>query len=270
MSRVNSSLGGGGRESFAVRCSGPEAAPGVLLVHGWGSAARTFDALAARLAQSYRVVVPDLRGHGATPAGSDPRRWPVSAMVDDLAALVRSAPRPLVALGHSLGGQMVSTLAVRHDGLVAGVAVLDPAYGAGRDEVAAVPARAAAIRAGGCPAAFAQVEPGFSAVMPPAARDDVRADMLAASPEVLLALLETTYTGPEERGSLDAVRSLAPLRRVPVLAVYSTPRAAAVERTLPHGGPVEVRDAPGPGHYVHLEHPDWTAEALLDWLAGVL
>jgi pimeloyl-ACP methyl ester carboxylesterase len=176
----------------------------------------------------------------------------------------------LVAVGHSLGGQMVSTLAARHDGLLAGLAVLDPAYGAGPDEVAAVPGRAAAIRAGGSAAAFAQVEPGISAVMPQHLRDAVRADMLAASPEVLLALLETTYTGPGEEGSLGAVRSLAPRRRAPLLALYSTPRAAAVERSLPHGGPAEVRVAPDPGHYVHLEHPEWTADTLLAWLAGVL
>jgi pimeloyl-ACP methyl ester carboxylesterase len=254
---------------LAVHERGPATAPSVLLVHGWGSAARTFDALAARLAESYRLIMPDLRGHGAGPAGSDRRRWTVSAMVDDLAELARGV-RPLVAVGHSLGGQMVSTLAARHDGLLAGLAVLDPAYGAGLDEVAAVPARAAAIRTGGCAAAFAQVEPGFSAVMPRTARDDIRADMLAASPEVLVTLLETTYTGPDEQGSLDAVRSIALLRRMPVLAVYSTPCAAAVERALPHGGAVEVREAPGPGHYVHLEHPDWIAETLLAWLPGVL
>jgi pimeloyl-ACP methyl ester carboxylesterase len=255
---------------LAVHHRGPDEAPAVLLVHGWGSAARTFDALAARLAERYRVIMPDLHGHGASPAGSQPRRWTVSAMVDDLAALARSVRHPLVAVGHSLGGQMVSTLAARHDGLVAGLAVLDPAYGAGPDEVATVPARAAAIRAGGCAAAFAQVEPGFSAVMPHETRGRVRTDMLAASPEVLLALLETTYTGPGEDGSLGAIRSLAPRRRAPLLALYSTPGAAVIERALPHGGPAEVREAPRPGHYVHLENPEWTAEMLLGWLAGVL
>ncbi len=191
-------------------------------------------------------------------------------MVDDLAALVRTLPRPLVAVGHSLGGQMVSTLAARHVGLVAGLAVLDPAYGAGPEEVAAVSGRAAAIRAGGSVAAFAQVELGFSAVMPRQARDGVHVDMLAASPAVLLALLETTYTGPGEEGSLGAIRSLAPRRRAPLLALYSAPRAAAIERALPHGGPADVREAPRPGHYVHLENPEWAAETLLGWLAWVL
>jgi pimeloyl-ACP methyl ester carboxylesterase len=255
---------------LAVHQRGPDTAPSVLLVHGWGSAARTFDALAARLVESYRVVMPDLRGHGASPAGSDQRRWTVPATIDDLAELARSLRPPLVAVGHSLGGQMVSTLADRHDDLLAGLVVLDPAYGAGPDEVAAVPRRAAAIRAGGSAAAFAQVEPGFSAALPQRVRDGVREDMLAASPDVLLALLETTYTGPGEAGSLGALRSLAPHRRVPLLALYSTPRAAAVERSLPHGGPAEVRDAPGPGHYVHLEHPEWTAATLLSWLAAVV
>lgn len=86
-------------------CIGPATAPGVLLVHGWGSAARTFDALATRLARHYRVLAPDLRGHGATPAGRDARRWTVAAMVDDLAALARSAPRPLVAVGPPSAGR---------------------------------------------------------------------------------------------------------------------------------------------------------------------
>jgi pimeloyl-ACP methyl ester carboxylesterase len=257
-------------QGLVVHHRGPDGAPVVLLVHGWGSAARTFDALAARLAERYRVIMPDLRGHGASPAGSQQRRWTVSAMVDDLAALTRSVRRPLVAVGHSLGGQMVSTLAAHNNDLVAGLAVLDPAYGAGPDEVAAVPARAAAIRTGGSAAAFAQVEPGFSAVMPQETRDRVCADMLATSPDVLLALLETTYTGPGEEGSLGAVRTLAPRRRAPLLALYSTPGAAAIERALPHGGPAEVREAPRPGHYVHLENPEWTAETLLGWLAGVL
>ena len=253
-----------------MRHGGPDEAPAVLLVHGWGSAARTFDALAARLDERYRVITPDLRGHGASPAGPHPHRWTVSAMVDDLAVLARSVRRPLVAVGHSLGGQMVSTLAAHNNDLVAGLAVLDPAYGAGPDEVAAVRTRAAAIRAGGSAAAFAQVESGFSAVMPQETRDRVRADMLAASPDVLLALLETTYTGPGEEGSLGAVRSLAPRRSAPLLALYSTPRAAAIERALPHGGPAEVREAPRPGHYVHLENPEWAAETLLGWLAGIL
>jgi pimeloyl-ACP methyl ester carboxylesterase len=250
-----------------VHRRGPEAAPGVLLVHGWGSSARTFDALAARLAERYHVIMPELRGHGASPAGSDPSRWTVSAMVGDLATLVRGERRRLVAVGHSLGGQMVSTLAARYDGLVAGLAVLDPAYGAGPEEIATVPGRAAAIRAHGSAAAFAQVEPGFSADIPQEARDGVRADMLATPPDVLLALLETTYTGPVEEGSLGAVRALAPRRRTPLLALYSSPHAAALERALPHGGSAEVREAPGPGHYVHLEHPEWTAATLLDWLA---
>jgi pimeloyl-ACP methyl ester carboxylesterase len=175
--------------ALAVHLRGSDTAPGVLLVHGWGSAARTFDVLAARLAERYRVIVPDLRGHGASPAGSERHRWTVRAMVGDLAALARSVERPLVAVGHSLGGQMVSTLAARYPELVAGLVVLDPAYGAGPEEVAAVPARAAAIRAGGSAAAFAQVEPGFSAFLPRATRDGVRSDMLATSPDVLLALL---------------------------------------------------------------------------------
>ena len=44
--------------------------PALVLVHGWAASSEFFDTIADRLADEHRVLVPDLRGHGETPAGA--------------------------------------------------------------------------------------------------------------------------------------------------------------------------------------------------------
>ncbi|WP_409470784.1 alpha/beta fold hydrolase [Streptomyces sp. HC307] len=46
---------------------GPAGAPALLLVHGWGGDGREWSPHAEALAGRFRVVVPDLRGHGRSP-----------------------------------------------------------------------------------------------------------------------------------------------------------------------------------------------------------
>ncbi len=43
--------------------------PRVVLVHGWGLHGGVFEDLATRLARDHEVIVPDLPGHGRSPAG---------------------------------------------------------------------------------------------------------------------------------------------------------------------------------------------------------
>ena len=43
--------------------------PRIVLVHGWGLHGGVFEDLAARLARDHEVIVPDLPGHGRSPAG---------------------------------------------------------------------------------------------------------------------------------------------------------------------------------------------------------
>ena len=43
--------------------------PCIVLIHGWGLHGGVFEDLAARLARTHEVIVPDLPGHGRSPAG---------------------------------------------------------------------------------------------------------------------------------------------------------------------------------------------------------
>jgi pimeloyl-ACP methyl ester carboxylesterase len=81
--------------------------PNLILVHGSRDHARSWDQIASSLAADYRVVAPDLRGHGDS-------SWALGAMysipeyVLDLSALIDIVGNPPVYLvGHSLGGAVV-------------------------------------------------------------------------------------------------------------------------------------------------------------------
>jgi pimeloyl-ACP methyl ester carboxylesterase len=138
----------------------------VLLVHGWGGDGREWSPHAEALAGHARVIVPDLRGHGRSEVpeeGNTP-----AEMADDLAALLDTLdPGPVTAVGHSMGGQVVNLLAVRHPHLVRSVVALDPAHGTA---VEAIPARLADYRATGARAAAAFVAAAFGHTAPPGLR----------------------------------------------------------------------------------------------------
>lgn len=100
--------------------------PPLLLVHGLGSAATTWDPLLPRLAARYDVVAVDLPGHGRSPAL--PRTEPATPgrLARSVADLLDTLgwDRPHV-LGNSLGGWVSLELAA--DGRARSVTALAPA-----------------------------------------------------------------------------------------------------------------------------------------------
>ncbi|MFF0083413.1 alpha/beta fold hydrolase [Streptomyces canus] len=146
---------------------GPADAPTLLLVHGWGGDGREWSPHAEALADHFRVIVPDLRGHGRSevPAGGNTP----SEMAADLAALIVAlGTGPVIAVGHSMGGQVANLLGVHHPHTVRSVISLDPAHGAHGAEVDRIPARLAEYREGCARAAASFVAGAFS---PKARRD---------------------------------------------------------------------------------------------------
>ncbi len=91
--------------------------PGVVLVHGLGSCGEDWPFQVERWQRHYRLVAPDLRGHGQ----SAPIRAPVTVadFADDVAAIVQAADvAPAHVVGLSLGGMVAQELALRHPELV--------------------------------------------------------------------------------------------------------------------------------------------------------
>ncbi|QPC93791.1 alpha/beta fold hydrolase [Mesorhizobium sp. INR15] len=109
----------GGHDVAYVEISGAE--PALLLLHGFTDTSRSYSLLAPHLA-GRRLVIPDLRGHGASQPETG---FCISDFAADIAGLIQRLrlDRP-VAVGHSLGGMVAITLATRHPELISGLVML--------------------------------------------------------------------------------------------------------------------------------------------------
>ncbi|WP_292120887.1 alpha/beta hydrolase [Mesorhizobium sp.] len=109
----------GGLDLGYVEIAGSE--PPLVLVHGFTDTSRSFSLLVPYLA-GRRLIMPDLRGHGASQAGED---CAVADFAEDIAGLIRRLrlDRP-VLVGHSLGAMVSIALAARHPELIGGLVVV--------------------------------------------------------------------------------------------------------------------------------------------------
>ena len=102
-----------GRGTCFYRCHHNPDKPTLLLLHGLGGTGAVWDRMLQEIDWSGDVVVPDLRGHGASPWT---RHYSFGSMAGDVAGLVPEA-RPVVAVGHSMGAVVALALATGWYGL---------------------------------------------------------------------------------------------------------------------------------------------------------
>jgi pimeloyl-ACP methyl ester carboxylesterase len=104
---------------------GPDSGPDVLLVHGIGVSRRYFAPLARELSSTHRVMTPDLPGFGDS---SRPR--PALTITEQAVALETALDLKtrtgMTLIGHSMGTQVVTELAVRNPGLARGLILIGP------------------------------------------------------------------------------------------------------------------------------------------------
>lgn len=102
----------------------------VILLHGGNRTAHAFNEFAPKLAGSFRVYGITRRGSGASsaPPATD-ANYAADRLGDDVLAVIDALglDRPIL-VGHSLGGQELSSIGSRHPDRVAGLIYLDAAY----------------------------------------------------------------------------------------------------------------------------------------------
>jgi pimeloyl-ACP methyl ester carboxylesterase len=102
--------------------------PAVLLIHGVLMDRTMFDAQVEALSNRYRVIRPDLRGHGESEHRSEPYdQWDL--MEDDVALLDHLGIERAVWGGVSQGGFQSLRAALRHPDRVAGLVLIDTQAG---------------------------------------------------------------------------------------------------------------------------------------------
>lgn len=86
--------------------------PSLIFLHYFGGSARSWTEVIDRLAAEYHCLAPDLRGFGTSDAPTN--GYALNDYADDIAALIEAANiESYVLVGHSMGGKIALTLAVR-------------------------------------------------------------------------------------------------------------------------------------------------------------
>lgn len=99
----------------------------VVLLHGLGQQAGSWVKVAGALAGGSRLVIPDLPGHGDS--GPERGELPLDDMVHALTYLVEHEAgdeRPVVLVGHDLGGWVAARYALEHPHRVRRLVLLSP------------------------------------------------------------------------------------------------------------------------------------------------
>lgn len=261
--------------ALRYRLSGDPEGPAVLLIHGAGMHGGWWAPIVERLPTGLRLIVPDLRGHGASDWAA-PGAYGIEDFADDLAALLEAvAAGPVAVVGHSMGGRVALWLAAHHPAKVAALALLDTRISALHPERID---RWRGVRAG---SGTRRAEPTRAAAM---ARFRITPDEPGVDPELVAALAgdgvverapgEWTLRFDRSALGLEGTRmaDLSPLlSRIdcPTLVVRGDVSTVAGERNAAAlaDGRAHVRVAVVPGgHHFALSHPSETAALL----AGVL
>jgi (E)-2-((N-methylformamido)methylene)succinate hydrolase len=237
----------------------------LVLVHGVGGDAGSWDEVAPRLAAKFRVIRVDLRGHGR----SAPIRSPCT--LEDLARDVTDAMDELGVgsfrlAGFSLGGQVAQSIALEAPERVAKLALISTVAGRTESERAVAAKRVALLKEQGT-AAIAQSnrERWFT--------DEFRArhpDKVEARVQQLLQTDAESYLHAfSVFASADLGARLGGIR-APALIITgendaaATPRMAQLMQERIRNS--QLRVLPGLRHSLLIESPGAIAELLLDFL----
>jgi pimeloyl-ACP methyl ester carboxylesterase len=110
--------------------------PAVVLLHGFPLSRAMWAEQLAGLGTTYRIIAPDLRGHGESPAPEGV--YTMDDMADDVIELLGTLhiTEPIVLGGLSMGGYVALSLVVRYPDRVRALMLMDTRAGADTPEAA--------------------------------------------------------------------------------------------------------------------------------------
>jgi 2-succinyl-6-hydroxy-2,4-cyclohexadiene-1-carboxylate synthase len=225
----------------------------LVLLHGFTQTGASWAGVAAELAERYRPLAPDLRGHGSA---SDAVPVALDAVLGDIAAL--GAP-VFTLVGYSMGGRIALHAALAMPERIAGLVLIGASPGI-------ADARERAARRAADEHLALEIERGsierfahrwaqmpVLSGQPPAAAAAAHADRLRSTPTGLARALRGLGTGAlpslwERLGELAMPVTLIVGERDAKFTDLAERMSAAIDGA-------QVAIVPGAGHAVHLERP---------------
>jgi pimeloyl-ACP methyl ester carboxylesterase len=191
-------------------------------------------------------------------------------MAEDLARLCAGlGVDSVVPIGHSMGGQVVSHLAVEHPELVRALVVVDPGYGFTGAVAAGFPAQIASLREDTSEAAVRIDGWCYTPASAPWLREWHRRRLLAMPPHVLVEAFEAMFGQPDSVGVRPNSDHYLSRRACPVLAFWFDPAQAAWEAGLLKDPRSRAVVWEGSGHRLHEERPGEFLLVVKNWLAAL-
>jgi len=259
-------------------------APPVVMCHGMWDHARSFATVAPFLTAHYRVIALDARGHGDSP-WAQAYNW--MTWVNDIIQLIRSLDQPVFLVGHSMGGGQSTDAARSIPERVRKLVNIDgfgPPPTSPKDPT--VPDR------------FAQFLDFRRRITkrpewrPYASIDELAERRRAQNPRLSLEWLRyfgfhgarQTAAGWTWKSDPQMAQGMGPwvpewigpgygTLKMPMLAIVGSEPdtwgplpAAVLDKRLSHARQLEKCTIEGAGHFVHIEKPAETAQAILDFL----
>ncbi|TVP68146.1 MAG: alpha/beta hydrolase [Nitriliruptor sp.] len=240
----------------------------LVMVHGSWLAGEQWDPVVSHVAESFRVLTYDRRGHGDSERPTS--QGSMGDSVADLAALIEQLGlAPAWVAANSLGASITLRLAGQRPDLFAGLTAHEPPlYSLVADDPVAAPVVEAEMRTdaavaeriasgdhAGAAEQFAEaLGPGMWTQLPPEARQT----MVENAPAFRDEVSDPTFYDLD----LDRI-SAFPRPALLTFGDQSPPSYAPVITKLAEALPsVEVSTLPGVGHVPHMEHPETYVDAL--------
>lgn len=239
----------------------------IFLIHGFPLSSELWTPQRAALSASYRVIAPDLRGHGQ----SDPPHGAatIGTYADDVVAIMDELGIGQATVGGlSMGGYVLMALLARHPDRVRGVVLM--ATKAPGDTEAGKQARNEMIALAETEGAAAVAEKMLPKMLTartraenPELADYVRSMMAGTSVEGIVGALQALRDRPDSTAVLQGLQLPALILVGSADELTPPAEAEAMQRAIP-GARLEL--VPDAAHLLNLEQPAVVDQAILRFL----